>query len=764
MSRPSDTAPPKGMAPFWREAVESQLLAGEQVRAAIETDLDDQLRFATGCLVLTDGRLLFATRPLGENRTASHLSQWHAWQLDGSHELRIADHGGIGKLELVSASGRIAGWPFTAAKHSAAQHFKKRFDERRLGASLSRAEANGEHEPARKCPSCGATLPPDEIDCPQCSPEAAPPPARSLMRLLRFARPYAGLIAVGFALTLAGTAAGLVPPYLTMPLTDDVLIPLQRQHADGLDSGVRVSQVLWYLAGFLAAIVVSWSLSWARKYVMAWVSELLSADIRNRTYAHLMRLSLEYFGAKRTGDLISRVGSDTDRICTFLSVNMVDFSTDVLMIAMTAVIMLWINPVLALLVLIPFPFIAWMMQLVRVRLRHGFGRGYNAWGQMLNVLADTIPGARVVKAFAQERREVERFSRANQHVVDVNNRVNRLWSLFDPTITLLTDSGVLVVWLCGAAMIASGQITVGMLTAFLAYIARFYVRLESMSRMLTATQRAGAATHRIFEILDRVPSVPDPVRPVHPGRVRGQIEFRGVAFKYGTRSVLRGIDLAIAPGEMIGLVGPSGSGKSTLVNLLCRFYDVGAGSILVDGADIRSFPVDEYRSNIGIVLQDPFLFYGTIAENIAYGRPDAKREEIIAAARAANAHEFILKLADGYDSLVGERGQALSGGERQRISIARAILIDPRILILDEATSSVDTETEREIQAALDNLIQGRTTIAIAHRLSTLRKADRLVVLDQGQICEIGTHDTLLQQSGVYARFHQAQLQMAHAM
>jgi ATP-binding cassette subfamily B protein len=222
--------------------------------------------------------------------------------------------------------------------------------------------------------------------------------------------------------------------------------------------------------------------------------------------------------------------------------------------------------------------------------------------------------------------------------------------------------------------------------------------------------------------------------------------------------------LHIAPGEMIGLVGPSGAGKSTLVNLLCRFYDVGAGAILADGADIRSFPVEEYRANIGIVLQDPFLFYGTIAENIAYGRQSATREEIIAAAKAAHAHEFILKLADGYDSLVGERGQSLSGGERQRISIARAILIDPRILILDEATSSVDTETEREIQAALDNLIHGRTTIAIAHRLSTLRKADRLVVLERGQICQIGTHDTLLKQSGVYARFHEAQLQMAHAM
>src|SRR5205823_7217636 len=242
------------------------------------------------------------------------------------------------------------------------------------------------------------------------------------------------------------------------------------------------------------------------------------------------------------------------------------------------------------------------------------------------------------------------------------------------------------------------------------------------------TQKASASAQRIFEILDRVPSVPEPARPIHPGRPHGRIELRGVRFKYGAREVLHGIDLSIAPGEMIGLVGPSGAGKSTLINLICRFYDVAAGAILVDGTDIRSFPVEEYRHNIGIVLQDPFLFYGTVAEHIAYGRPDATRREVVAAARAARAHEFILRLPNGYDSLVGERGQSLSGGERQRISIARALLTDPRLLILDEATSSVDTETERDIQSALENLISGRTTIAIAHRLSTLRRANRLVV------------------------------------
>ena len=297
---------------------------------------------------------------------------------------------------------------------------------------------------------------------------------------------------------------------------------------------------------------------------------------------------------------------------------------------------------------------------------------------------------------------------------------------------------------------------------FLTYLGRFYTRLESMSRMVQATQRTAASAQRIFEILDRSSSVPEPVHPVHPGRLRGAVEIREINFRYGTRQVIHDVDLSIEPGEMIGLVGATGAGKSTLVNLICRFYDVNSGSIRVDGTDIRRFPVEEYRKNIGIVLQDPFLFFGSVAENIAYGKPEATPAEIIAAARAAKAHEFILRLPDGYDTPVGERGQSLSGGERQRISIARALLIDPAILILDEATSSVDTQTERDIQEALDNLTRGRTTIAIAHRLSTLRKAARLVVLDHGRIVEIGRHSDLLSQpDGAFARLHRAQMELA---
>ena len=455
---------------------------------------------------------------------------------------------------------------------------------------------------------------------------------------------------------------------------------------------------------------------------------------------------------------MARIGSESDRICVFLSLHLLDFATDVLMIVMTSAILFSINPWLALVTLLPLPFIAWMIHIVRDRLRTGFEKIDRVWSEVTNVLADTIPGIRVVKAFAQEKREAERFREANRHNLAVNDRLNKTWSLFSPTVSLLTEIGLLVVWAFGIWLVSKSEITVGVLTAFLAYIGRFYTRLDSMSRIVSVTQKAAAGAKRIFDILDHVSSVPEVANPTRLESVRGGIELRDVGFRYGNRSVARGIDLQIQPGEMVGLVGHSGSGKSTLVNLICRFYDVSEGAILLDGIDIRQLAVADFRRNIGLVLQEPFLFFGTVADNSAYGKPGATRQEIVAAARAAHAHEFILRLPQGYDSLVGERGQGLSGGERQRISIARALLIDPRILILDEATSSVDTETEKEIQKALDNLVRGRTTIAIAHRLSTLRQADRLVVLDRGQVVEVGPHDELMAKQGAYYRLYQAQL------
>ena len=724
----------------WATEVEPQLANGEKIQAWLEIDLDSRLRFASGLLIVTDRRLL--ARAPGEK-------SWAEWQLRAGLKLNHLDHAGVGTLELIDEQGRLACWRYTLGHNLAALRVIAEFDLHRQslisGQPIERSLEDF-------CPKCKAPLEPGQDECPICTREISTPPSTwTLLRLWRFAKPYKWQLLAGFLLTLASTAATLVAPYLTMPLMDKVLIPFQNGQP------IDWTLVSTYLGGLFAAALVAWLLGWLRTYILALVSERIGRDLRTTTYEHLLGLSLEYFGGKRTGDLMARIGSETDRINVFISLHLLDFATDVLMIVMTSAILFSINPWLAIVTLVPLPFIAYMIHYVRDKLRTGFEKVDRVWAEVTNVLADTIPGIRVVKAFAQEKREAERFRESNSRNLAMNDKLNKTWSLFSPTVTLLTEVGLLVVWAFGIWQISKNDITVGVLTAFLAYISRFYLRLDSMSRIVSVTQKAAAGAKRIFDILDHVSSVPEPTNPVHLGKCEGRLELRKASFRYGTRAVTRDVDLMIEPGEMIGLVGHSGSGKSTLVNLMCRFYDVTEGAVFIDGVDVRSVPVAEFRQNIGLVLQEPFLFFGTIAENIAYGKPAASRAEIIAAARAAHAHEFILRLPHGYDSLVGERGQGLSGGERQRISIARALLINPPILILDEATSSVDTETEKEIQKALDNLVRGRTTIAIAHRLSTLRKADRLVVMDRGRIVEIGNHDQLMAIEGHYHKLYQAQ-------
>ena len=724
----------------WLAELRKQLRTDENVQAVLEVDLDTHLRFGRGLLVATDRRLL-GREPGQEN--------WQSFDYLPGQKFTQHDHAGVGHLELLDGQGRLAHWCYTLTQNLQASRLADRVGRRLRSLSTGEAVVS---PPSHECPTCKAPLEPGQDECPICAREVhAPPSTWTLLRLWRFARPYRGQLLLGFVLTLLGTAASLVPPYITMPLMDEVLVPLE--------AGKQVDPMLvvLYLSGLLGSAVIAWGLTWAKTYILALVSERIGADLRTTTYDHLLRLSLEYFGGKRTGDLMARIGSETDRICVFLSLHLLDFFTDLIMLLMTAAILFSINPWLAVATLVPLPIIMWMIHAVRHRLKTGFEKIDRVWSEVTSVLADTIPGIRVVKAFAQEKRESARFRDANRLNLAVNDRINRIWALFTPSISFLTEVGLLVVWAFGVWLVAHQHTSVGVLTAFIAYISRFYGRLDSMSRIVSWTEHSASATKRIFDILDHVSSVPEPAQPVHLNHVKGRIEVRDVGFRYGNREVNRGINITIEPGQMVGLVGHSGSGKSTLVNLICRFYDVTEGSIRIDGVDIRSLPVAEYRRNIGLVLQEPFLFFGTIADNIAYGRPDATREQIVAAARAAHAHEFILRLPQGYDSIVGERGQGLSGGERQRISIARALLIDPRILILDEATASVDSETEKEIQKALDNLVEGRTTIAIAHRLSTLQRADRLVVLDRGQVVEEGTHDELMARQGAYYNLYQAQ-------
>ena len=742
----------------WQTEVQSKLQPDENATAWVLVDLNTALKFHKIALILTDRRIL--TSNLNEKN-------WESWSLAEIQRLRLTDHAGVGQLELSDAQGRLAVWRFTLGLQDAVFRWMTQFEaqQSQRAQSPGSVPADLQGRPLQLahvsvCPVCQASLTEDDDECPVCSREDLNPPSTwTLLKLWRFAQPYKRSLLVGFLLTLASTAATLVPPYLTMPLMDEVLIPYQ--NGADIDPGL----VSLYLLGLFASGLLAWGLGWAKTYILALVSERIGSDLRTTTYEHLLKLSLEYFGGRRTGDLIARIGSETDRINVFLSLHLLDFATDVLMILMTAVILFYINPTLALVTLLPLPFIGWLIHVVRERLRTGFEKIDRVWAEVTNVLTDTIPGIRVVKAFAQEDRESQRFKDANAHNLQVNDRINRVWSLFSPTVTLMTEIGLLVVWGFGIWLVSDDQITVGVLTAFLAYIGRFYSRLDAMSRIVSNTQKAAAGAKRIFDILDHVSSVPEPLKPVAlPPHVQGHITLRDAGFRYGNRAVIRQLNLDIQPGQMIGLVGHSGSGKSTLVNLICRFYDLSEGAIELDGTDIRQLKVADYRRQIGLVLQEPFLFFGTIADNIAYGKPEATREEIVSAARAAHAHEFILRMPQGYDSLVGERGQGLSGGERQRISIARALLINPRILILDEATSAVDTETEKEIQKALDNLVRGRTTIAIAHRLSTLRKADRLVVMDKGVVVEEGTHDALMEVQGAYWRLYEAQQRQAEAV
>ncbi|MGD0901156.1 MAG: ABC transporter transmembrane domain-containing protein, partial [Thermoguttaceae bacterium] len=594
-----------------RSHLAEELHVDESLVSAFAPDLDAQLRFQPGLVVMTNRRLLSLepetaeasppAREAGVRELTPKGRAWRCWPLAADLQLRESGSAAVGTLELVGPQGRVAQWRFTPGRSPDVRRFVERHRGLLSGRVLDEPAEGDKEEAEEPLPGARSTT-------------------LSLLRLWWFARRHAVMILVGFFLTLLTTFVSLIPPYLTMPLLDKILIPYQGDYeavlaTAGTDPAARAAaldqlaarhqlafaMVPWYLGGLAGAAILAWALSWVQGWVSNRVSERISADLRNTTYAHLLRLSLEYFGGKRTGDLMSRISSDTDRICVFLSDTAVDFISDALLIVGTAAALTSIDPLLGLATFATFPLIGWLILWVRNHLSTGFARGYRAWDTMTSMLADTIPGIRVVKAFAQESHEIQKFAASNDRILKCNDRVNAVWTFFWPLVVLLNQFGLLVIWALGVYRIHSHLITVGVLTAFITYIGRFYMRLESMTRMFTAVQRAAASTLRVFEILDRVSSVPEPARPTRPGRVRGEIELRHVSFRYGAREVIHDLGLRIRPGEMIGVVGPSGAGKTTLVNLVCRFYDVGEGSILVDGTDIRDFPVEEYRRNIGIV-------------------------------------------------------------------------------------------------------------------------------------------------------------------
>jgi ATP-binding cassette subfamily B protein len=584
-----------------------------------------------------------------------------------------------------------------------------------------------------------------------------------LWRLLRYLGPYRRELTRGLAAATAITLVSLVPPYLSGYVLDRLVAPARL----GAIPVERAAYIGWLAVATMAAVyLIKQGAALIRLRLMSILGEWVARDLRAELYEHLQRLSLAFFSRKKTGSLITRVSADTDRLWEFLAFGVVDVSLSVVMLLGLGGVLIALDWRLGLAMVLPVPLFCWLI------FRHGeainqfFLRAWRKWSRVTDVLSDTIPGIRVVKAFHQEEREVERFAERNEAVTAEFNRIHQMWTSFWPALMLAVHATTVLVWALALPRLlgtAGPELSAGTFVAFLLYATMFLAPIEVIGQMARTVNRATTSAHRVFEVLDTEPEMVDAPEAVRLEPVQGRVTFDHVTFAYDcVKQVLRGVSFEVQPGELIGLVGPSGGGKTTVVNLIARFYDVTSGAIRIDGVDLRELETGHYRQQIGMVLQDPYLFHGTVLENIRYGKPEATHAEIIAAARAANAHDFIVKLTHGYDTIVGERGHTLSGGERQRISIARAILHDPRILILDEATSSVDTETERRIQEALDHLVAGRTVFAIAHRLSTLRKASRLLVIEDGRLVEHGTHEELLARpSGKYRKLYELQVALS---
>jgi len=573
---------------------------------------------------------------------------------------------------------------------------------------------------------------------------------RVLKRLFGYMRPYwRPLVATG-VLLLLHTGLSLLPPLFQRDIVDRVV-------------ATRDLSRLWLMVvGLVGVYVLLWLTDLGDQYTRHVLGARFIFDLRMHIYAYLQRLSLSFFERTSTGELMSRVTNDVNALEQFVTHGVILTTVDLLRLVGASAVLLALEWRLALIMLVLVPVMAAGLRWFNQRVRPVYRSVRDRLGDINAKLEDNLAGIRVIHAFGQEESELERFRDVSEHYYRERVRAIRSWSTFFPALYAVAAIGGAGVLGAGAWLVIDGQLSLGTLVAFLSYVTSFYDPLRRLTEVDNTFQQAIAAGERIFELLDEAPEITDAPDAIALDEIEGDVVFDDVHFRYGDGdAVLHDVEFHMAPGEVVALVGPSGAGKTSIANLLCRFYDPIHGRVLVDGHDLRQMQIESLRQHVAVVLQDTFLFNTTVRENLLFGKADATEREMCAAARAAYAHELILQLPQGYDTEIGERGVRLSGGQKQRLALARAILADPRILILDEATSSVDAEAEYLIQQALDEVLKGRTSLVIAHRLSTIRNADKIIALEEGRIREVGDHHELLARGGLYSQLYRRQLELA---